>query len=318
MDRRESSSSWGDTMRTRGRPRGVLAAMAALVFAVPLEAQFGIPQVVYDPQAAASARLHYVQFVRQTATQIDQLRKSEETIRTLRNEARRFTRVPLVSFVTRQSAFDRLFASPTGLGFNNPSLDRIFRAAFPEARISDPLRPRDAAQQNLVRRAAYALVMGSGQQGAQLRDAVQTLENVKRMATAASSQSEIAQAQAAAGVLAVQEAQQARQLQVAAVNQQAAMDAYRISRDAREDSLSALARAKWDVRERQIAELLELWKRKRAVPPSIWRPGAKPPVYIPPTTPTPPGEPAELLPVVPDGRKPVPEPGNPLRPVGEP
>lgn len=308
-------------MRMGGRPRALLATMAAAaVLAAPLEAQFGIPQVVYDPQAAASARLHYVQFVRQTATQISQLRQAEATIRTLRDEARRYTRIPLVSFVTRQSAFDRLFASSTGLGYNNPALDRIFRAAFPEARIADPLRPRDAAQQNLVRRAAYALVMGSGQQGAQLRDAVQTLENVKRMATAASSQSEIAQAQAAAGVLAVQEAQQARQLQVASVNQQAAMDAYRISRDAREDSLSALARARWDVRERQIAELLELWKRRQRVPPSIWRPGAKPPVN-PPAAPPPaePSEPTELVPVTPDGGGGrAGERADQVRPVGEP
>jgi P-type conjugative transfer protein TrbJ len=268
-------------MRWKGKPRWFAALAAAVVLAGPAEAQFGIPQVVYDPHAAASARLHYVQFVRQTATQITQLRRAEETIRTLRNEARRYTRIPLVSFVTRLSAFERLFSSPAGLGYNNPQLDRIFRAAFPQARIDDPLRARDAAQQDLVRRAAYALVMGSGQQGAQLREAVQTLENVKRMATAAGSQSEIAQAQAAAGVLAVQEAQQARQLQVASVNQQAAMDAYRVSRDARADSVSALARAKWDLREREIAALIARWKRRQEVPSSVWVPGARPPTYAP-------------------------------------
>ena len=142
-------------MKTGGRPRVLLAAMAAAaVLAAPLEAQFGIPQVVYDPQAAASARLHYVQFVRQTATQISQLRQAEATIRTLRDEARRYTRIPLVSFVTRQSSFDRLFASSTGLGYNNPALDRIFRDAFPEARIADPLRPRDACRSSTRARAA--------------------------------------------------------------------------------------------------------------------------------------------------------------------
>ena len=265
-------------MKRRGRLRsGCAAIVAVLLLAGRVDAQFGIPQIVYDPQASASARLHYVQFVRQTATQISQLRQAEATIRALRDQARRYTRMPLVSFVTRQSAFDRLFSSPTGLGYNNPALDRAFRAAFPASRVSDRIPASDAAQKNLVRQAAYALVMGTGQQGTQLREAVQTLENIKRMTTSASSQSEIAQAQAAAGVLAVQEAQQARQLQVASVNQQAAMDAYRISRDAREDSLSAAARATWDARERQIAELVALWKRRQGVPRSIWTPGARPP-----------------------------------------
>jgi P-type conjugative transfer protein TrbJ len=250
--------------------------------------QFGVPQIVFDPHASASLKLQYAQLVRQGATAITQLRRAEETVRTLQTAAKRYTRLPLASFATRQSAFDRLFAGTTGLGYNNPALDLIFRRAFPEARVADPITGASAVQQNLVRRAAYALVMGSGQQGAQLREAVQTLETVKRMTSAASSQAEIAQAQASAGVLAVQEAQQARQLQVASVNQQAAMDAYRISRDAREDSLSALARARWDVREREIAELIERWKRRQQAPSGIWRPGARPPVFTPPIAPGPP------------------------------
>lgn len=282
-------------MKMRGVPLACLLAVAAT--ARPASGQFGIPQIVFDPHAAASLKLQYAQLIRQGATAVTQLRRAEETVRTLQNAAKRYSRLPLASFVTRQSAFDRLFSGTTGLGYNNPSLDRIFRTSFPETRVSDPIRGATAAQQNLVRRAAYALVMGSGQQGAQLREAVQTLESVKRMASAATSQAEIAQAQAASGVLAVQEAQQARQLQVAAVNQQAAMDAYRISRDAREDSLSALARARWDVRERELAELIARWKRRQDAPTGIWRPGARPPVFTPPPTPRVPQPPFATEPI---------------------
>ena len=264
---------------------GVLACLAIALTAGRASGQFGIPQIVFDPHAAASLKLQYAQLVRQGATAITQLRRAEETVRSLQTAARRYTRLPLASYLTRQSAFDRLFSGTTGLGYNNPDLDRIFRRAFPDGRVADPIAGASAAQQNLVRRAAYALVMGSGQQGAQLREAVQTLETVKRMTSTASSQAEIAQAQASAGVLAVQEAQQARQLQVASANQQAAMDAYRISRDAREDSLSALARARWDVREREIAELINRWKRRQEAPSGIWRPGARPPVFTPPIAP---------------------------------
>lgn len=264
----------------------VLLAVLLGCAAKPVTAQFGIPQVVFDPQANASLRLQYVQLARQAATAISQLRRAEQTVQTLQDAARRYRRLPLANFVSRQTAFERLFSGTAGLGYNNPSLDRIFRSAFPESRVADPIHGASAAQQNLVRRAAYALVMGTGQQGVQLREAVQTLESVKQMTGAASSQSEIAQAQAAAGVLAVQEAQQARQLQVASVNQQAAMDAYRISRDAREDSLSALARARWDVRERQIAELIGVWRRRHEAPVGLWRLGARP-VLTAPVVPAP-------------------------------
>ncbi|HEU4556900.1 MAG TPA: hypothetical protein VFS20_03585 [Longimicrobium sp.] len=274
-------------MKMRWLSRALAALAATVTLAQGARAQFGIPQIVFDPRAAASMKLQYAQMVRQGATAVTQLRRAEETVRALQAAGRRFRSIPLSSFLTRQSAFDRLFAGPGGLGYNNPGLDRIFRVAFPESRAADPIDGATVAQQNLVRQAAYALVMGSGQQGAQLREAVQTLESVKRMAGAASSQAEIAQAQASAGVLAVQEAQQLRQLQVAAANQQAAMDAYRISRDARDDANSARARARWDERERQIDVLLERWKRRQEVPGRIWRPGARPPVFTPPVAPGP-------------------------------
>jgi hypothetical protein len=255
--------------------RSAVALAALVVLAGEAPAQFGfIPQVVFDPQAAADAYVRFTQLRDAGNKARDHLQRTEQMLARLREDSRQFGGFRIPDFAGSRRGYERLFeASP--LGYNNPGLDRIFRAAFPESRIDDAVRGASAAQQEMIRRAAYTLVTGAGRQGEQLRDAERALDQVRRLAASAGTQAQMAQSQAAIDALAVEEAQQARQLQIAATNQQAAMDAYRVTRDAREDSVSAASAADHAERRERAVEGVDAWRRRQAVPEGVWRPGAR-------------------------------------------
>ena len=252
------------------RLRSFLAGAMVLGAAGGLRAQW----VVFDPRAAADAYVRWQQLRNLGHTAQRHLRKAEETAARLREDARRFRGFRIADFRGSRRGYERLFgASP--LGYNHPALDRAFRAAFPESRIDRAIRGASAEQQALIRRAAYTLAMGTGRQGEQLRDAERVLDQVRRLATGAATHAEIAQSQAAIDALAVEEAQQARQLQIATASQQATMDAYRIGREARDDSVSAATAAAQAEREAQVREGVDRWKRAQEVPAAVWRPGVR-------------------------------------------
>jgi hypothetical protein len=258
----------GVTRRSRRRLAGLLGA-AALVFAVAGDAHAGlpgVPQIVFDPTAVGK-------LATQISRQYQQIRLAEQSLSHLRSEARRYSRLPLVSFATRQRGYARLFSEGNLLGYNNPALDRVFQSTFPQSRLAERLRSVPAQQRDLLRRAAYALVMGARQHGAQLREAEAVLAQARSFAAGATSAAQIAQSQAALGALAVEEQQQARQLQVAASNQQAVMDAYRLGRDARADSLDAAGAAQTTERERRAADYVGRFKEENAVSSDVWKPG---------------------------------------------
>ncbi|HEX7240312.1 MAG TPA: hypothetical protein VF263_08615 [Longimicrobiaceae bacterium] len=260
-------------MRWLRKPVVALVALGVLAGEAP--AQFGfIPQVVFDPQAAADAYVRFTQLRDAGNKARDHLQRTEQVLSRLREDSKQFSGFRIPDFAGSRRGYERLFeASP--LGYNNPGLDRIFRAAFPESRIDDAIRGASAAQQEMIRRAAYTLVAGAGRQGEQLRDAERALDRVRQLAASAGTQAQMQQSQAAIDALAVEEAQQARQLQIAATNQQAAMDAYQVTRDARADSVSAASAADHAERQERARENLEAWRKRQAVPERVWRPGAR-------------------------------------------
>jgi hypothetical protein len=259
-------------MRLHLRRRGVAVLVAGVVLlGGPGEAHAiglpGVPQIVFDPTAVGK-------LATQISRQYQQIRIAEQTVNQIRAEARRFSRLPIVSFATRQRGYERLFSEGNLLGYNNPQLDRAFRTAFPQSRLAEPLGAVPARQREMVRQASYALVMGAGQQGAQLREAESVLAQARAYATGASSEAQIAQSQAALSALAVEEQQQARQLQIAANNQRAVMDAYELSRDAQQDSLDAASAAALVGRERRAADYVGRYKDGHEASREVWKPRA--------------------------------------------
>lgn len=252
--------------------------MVLVVFAVLVgeaTAQFGfIPQVVFDPQAAADAYVRFTQLRDAGNKARDHLQRTEAVLSRLREDSRQFSGFRIADFAGSRRGYEKLFES-SPLGYNNPGLDRIFRSAFPESRIDDAIRGATAAQQEMIRRAAYTVVAGAGRQGEQLKEAERALDQARQLAARAGTQAQMQQSQAAIDALAVEEAQQARQLQIAATNQQAAMDAYQVTRDARADSVSASSAADHAERQERATQNVEAWRKRQAVPERVWRPGAR-------------------------------------------
>jgi hypothetical protein len=247
----------------RGAVAGLLLVLASAGRASAIGLP-GVPQVVFDPTAVGK-------LVTQINQQYRQIRLAEQSINQLRADARRFSQLPLVSFATRQRGYARLFSGGNQLGYNNPVLDQVFASTFPQSRITERLGVL-SQQRDLVRRAAHALVMGASQQGAQLREAEAVLAQARSFAAAAGSDAQIAQSQAALAALAVEEQQQGRQLQIAANNQQAVMNAYQLSRDAKQDSVNATRAADLAQRQKRAEDYVERFKNGQRMPADVWRP----------------------------------------------
>lgn len=217
---------------------------------VPVEAQFGIPQIVFDPAAVGKLLL-------QARQQVTQIQQAVQQVTLAKAEAERITGFRLGNFDGFLAKFDQTVGSATRLGYRAQELNSSFEQTFPEVASWAGGMFLGDYQSKMVRDAARAALLGTQDQGRQLDAARQQLAQVKNQAAGAVSATQVAQSQAALSGFALDEAQQARQLQIAANNQRAVMDAYQVSRLAREDSAIALSKRKdYD----QTRLIMEAWR----------------------------------------------------------
>jgi hypothetical protein len=174
--------------------------LMALALARPASASLipGLPSVVYDPINYASAVARYQQLYQQARGQVRQIEYAYDQARHLRDQARGWTQLRLSDFggVLRQA--NRVMGDGVALGYGNPRLGEIFRQQFPRVpRVSDGMRIPNADQMNSLRDLAFAAVMSSQMQGAQIDVAQQALAALRTGVVGAGTERQLQQAQAA-------------------------------------------------------------------------------------------------------------------------
>ncbi len=193
-------------MRHKGRKRRLslaracAAALMVVSLASPAGASLipGLPSVVYDPVNYASAVARYQQLYQQARGQIRQIEYAYDQARHLRDQARGWRDFRLGDFgaVLRQAS--RTMGEGISLGYGNPELAEIFRRQFPRVpRIADGMPVPHAEQLNGLRDLAFAAVMSSQMQGAQIDVARTALDVLRRGVVGAGTVRQLQQAQAA-------------------------------------------------------------------------------------------------------------------------
>lgn len=189
---------------TRCGKRRLARACAALLMifslAQPAGASLipGLPSVVYDPVNYASAVARYRQLYQQARGQIRQIEYAYDQARHLRDQSRGWRDFRLGDFrdVIRQT--NRTMGQGISLGYGNPQLGELFRLQFPRVpRVADGMPIPAADQLNSLRDLAFAAVMSSQMQGAQIDVAQTALDALRRGVVGAGTERQLQQAQAA-------------------------------------------------------------------------------------------------------------------------
>lgn len=224
------------------------AAVMAVSLARPAGASLipGLPSVVYDPVNYASAVARYQQLYQQARGQIRQIEYAYEQARHLRDQARGWRDFRLSDFgsVLRQAS--RTMGEGISLGYGNPELAEIFRRQFPRVpRIADGMPVPHAEQLNGLRDLAFAAVMSSQMQGAQIDVARTALDALRRGVVGAGTERQLQQAQAAVQTFQAEQDLLMRHTLLSLNQQLAAANAREAQRQMEEEVRGAEADGRW-------------------------------------------------------------------------
>ena len=127
--------------RTRWRCRLSIAAaiLGLLAIPEPAEAQFGIPQLVYDPAAVAK-------LVTQLSQQIQQITVARSQLQTQLDNMRKLSNPSWRTISTTVSQIDGLTRQGQAISYSLAALDAEFRRTFPGAIDGGRLSPALAGQ----------------------------------------------------------------------------------------------------------------------------------------------------------------------------
>lgn len=235
----------------RDRKHGIALACAAvlMVFGLPRPAGAiipGLPSVVYDPVNYASAVARYQQLYQQARGQIRQIEYAYDQARHLRDEARGWRDFRLGDFrdVLRQA--NRTMGQGISLGYGNPQLGEIFRLQFPRVpRVADGMPIPHADQLNSLRDLAFAAVMSSQMQGAQIDVAQTALDALRRGVVGAGTERQLQQAQAAVQAFQAEQDLLMRHTLLSLNQQLAASNARETQRQMEDEVRGAQADGRW-------------------------------------------------------------------------
>jgi hypothetical protein len=206
----------------------------------------GLPSVVYDPVNYVSAVARYRQLYQQARGQIRQIEYAYEQARHLRDQARGWRDFRLSDFggVLRQA--HRTMGEGIALGYGNPELAEIFRRQFPRVpRIADGMPVPHAKQLNGLRDLAFAAVMSSQMQGAQIDVARVALDALRRGVVGAGTERQLQQAQAAVQTFQAEQDLLMRHTFLSLNQQLAAANAREAQRQMEEEVRGAEADGRW-------------------------------------------------------------------------
>lgn len=237
----------------RGRHRWLWSGSALLTLALaqPASAQFGIPQIVFDPRAVAEAIRSVRQRADQLVVQRRQLEHQVAALRSLRNPNWRH-----LGLLHRDLA--AVVQEGEALGYSVERLDREFDRAFPG--YSVPANPRTVNLEQM-RRTLATMRASLRAAGLQARDAAQgqeTLGRIKNQMGGIEGTQQAIQLHATLTGYTADELSAIRQALAAQANADAVYRAYelqqRMQAQAAWDSMIAHSRARpvrlesWDVR----------------------------------------------------------------------
>ena len=234
--------------RNRGLARTCAAVLMVFSLARPAGASLipGLPSVVYDPVNYASAVARYQQLYQQARGQIRQIEYAYDQARHLRDQARGWRDFRLSDFrdVLRQAS--RTMGQGISLGYGNPELGEIFRMQFPRVpRIADGMPVPHADQLNSLRDLAFAAVMSSQMQGAQIDVAQAALDALRRGVVGAGTERQLQQAQAAVQTFQAEQDLLMRHTLLSLNQQLAAANAREAQRQMDEEVRGAEADGRW-------------------------------------------------------------------------
>lgn len=246
------------TLDNRVRPRtwAWLLAAAALVFSTvgPAAAQIpGLPSIVYDRLNHVSAIARFSQLAQQVRGQVREIQYAYDQARHLRDQAQGWRQFRLSDFggVVRQA--NRVMGDGVALGYGNPQLGELFRRHFPRVpRVSDGMPIPSADQMNSVRDLAFAAVMSSQMQGAQIDVAHQALSALRQGVVGAGTERQLAQAQAAVQTFQAEQDLLMRHTLLSLNQQLAAANARESQREMEQAVEGAEADGRWQAWERAV------------------------------------------------------------------
>lgn len=241
--------------RVRTRARVAVLAMLLLPSVVgPAKAQIpGMPSIVYDRLNHVSAIARYTQLVQQVRGQVREIQYAYDQARHLRDQAQGWRNFRLSDFGSALRQANRVMGDGVTLGYGNPQLAELFRRHFPRVpRVSDGMPIPSAEQMNSVRDLAFAAVMSSQMQGVQIDVAQQALEGLRRGVVGATTERQLAQAQAAVQTFQAEQDLLMRHTLLSLNQQFAAANAREAQREMEEAVEGAEADGRWRAWERAV------------------------------------------------------------------
>lgn len=216
----------------------------------------GMPSVVYDPVNYASAVARYRQLFQQGRGQIRQIEYAYEQAKHLRDQARGWSRFSLGDFAGVLTQAGRTMGAGVSLGYGNPELGALFRRQFPRVpHAADGMRIPHADQLNSLRDLAFAAVMSSQMQGAQIDVARQSLAALRRGVVSAGTERQLQQAQAAVQAFQAEQDLLTRHTLLSLNQQLAAANARDAQRQMEEEMRAARADGRWRAWEEAVVGL---------------------------------------------------------------
>ena len=201
---------------------------------------------MYDPVNYASAVARYQQLYQQARGQIRQIEYAYDQARHLRDQARGWRDFRLSDFGSVLRQANRTMGQGISLGYGNPELGEIFRTQFPRVpRIADGMPVPHADQLNGLRDLAFAAVMSSQMQGAQIDVAQAALDALRRGVVGAGTERQLQQAQAAVQTFQAEQDLLMRHTLLSLNQQLAAANAREAQRQMDEEVRGAEADGRW-------------------------------------------------------------------------
>ena len=175
------------------------AVGAALMFApVRVHAQFGFPQVVYDPTAVSK-------LVSQISSQVKQLAVARSQLSEQLIALRKLPNPPWREISATMQTLDQVMRAQSSLAYAVPGVDGAFRETFPVSRpITDwPTTERSAAQRTVATQ--RATVDAASTQGMSFPEALDRIAHMKSAMASVTGHEQALELNGAAAVFSAEE-----------------------------------------------------------------------------------------------------------------
>jgi conjugal transfer/entry exclusion protein len=214
----------------------VLAAGMSLGSAAPAWAILpGIPSVVFDPTNYKSAVGRYAQMALQAKQQVREIELAIEQVNEVKRQAKGFTGFRLANFDSNLKRASDVFGRGIALGHNNDDLLKTFERFYPRmSEFENGKRIEGADEINAVRDLMYANITANRDQGLQLELARNEMNVLRSRVLSATTERQVAQAQAAIQAFQAEQDLMARQSMTQLAQQMAVMNAREVAREAAE------------------------------------------------------------------------------------